>query len=124
MLILSLSYNRQRICDTKKCLLKTRQALAKNVDSTIRDLVIELAKLQSTPILWGDFNLKIARQHYFIYKQSKAISHLLSQQARHVILAVFLGMERDELLNIFTLLSSLVRVLEMTHTNYTIRMVR
>jgi len=63
--------NQRRLSELRKQLILLKSANSKLMDVTIFGIVNELAKLQSTPILWGDYNLKIARQHFHIYKQNK-----------------------------------------------------
>lgn len=63
--------NKDRLTELRKQLIQLKAMNSKALDTTVNNLVLDLAKLQSTPILWGDYSLKIARQHFSIYKQNK-----------------------------------------------------
>ena len=48
-------------------------------------LLQDMATLQVTKILHGDYDLKIARQDYFTSKQDKVFSHMTTVSASHMI---------------------------------------
>jgi HAUS augmin-like complex subunit 3 len=44
------------------------------MDTDLPPLLDELAVLQATPVLRGDYQLKLARQNYFTSKQDKVVN--------------------------------------------------
>ena len=49
-------------------------------------LLRELSELQSTTVLEGSYDLRLARQDYHLAKQDRVLHHLLSQKSRHEFL--------------------------------------
>nr|POE62040.1 augmin subunit 3 [Quercus suber] len=105
----------------------------KLLSETIPDLCWELAQLQDTYILQGDYDLKVMRQEYYIGRQKadtyilqgdydlkvmrqeyyigrqKAfINHLINQLARHQFLKIACQLEKKNMLGAY----SLVKVIE------------
>ncbi|KAK9069042.1 hypothetical protein SSX86_013158 [Deinandra increscens subsp. villosa] len=76
----------------------------KLLSETIPDLCWELAQLQDTYILQGDYDLKVMRQEYYIQRQKMFISHLINQLARHQFLKLACQFERKTMLGAFSLL--------------------
>jgi HAUS augmin-like complex subunit 3 len=72
--LMNLSLHRHKISEAKSGITKSKQSLKRQLDTAVAETLSELAQLQSTTILWGDYNLKIARQHYKIFKQQKVLS--------------------------------------------------
>eukprot|EP00794_Sanderia_malayensis_P008128 gene8128-8998_t len=56
-------------------------------------LIEELSELQPKKILSGNFDLKIARQNYFISKQDMVIDQLLLQNSRYELLSLLYEIE-------------------------------
>ncbi|PWA47663.1 HAUS augmin-like complex subunit 3 [Artemisia annua] len=76
----------------------------KLLSETIPDLCWELAQLQDTYILQGDYDLKVMRQEYYIQRQKAFISHLINQLARHQFLKLACQFEKKTMLGAFSLL--------------------
>ncbi|GAB2282405.1 AUGMIN subunit 3 [Dionaea muscipula] len=70
----------------------------------IPDLCWELAELQDTYILQGDYDLKVMRQEYYINRQKAFINHLISQLARHQFLKIACQLEKKTMLGAYSLL--------------------
>ncbi|KAL9252248.1 AUGMIN subunit 3-like protein [Drosera capensis] len=76
----------------------------KLLSETIPDLCWELAELQDTYILQGDYDLKVMRQEYYINRQKAYINHLISQLARHQFLKIACQVEKKKMLGAYSLL--------------------
>ncbi|KAI5059234.1 hypothetical protein GOP47_0025553 [Adiantum capillus-veneris] len=66
----------------------------KLLSEVIPKLCSELAQLQDTYILQGDYDLKVMRQEFYISQQKQFITHLVNQLARHRFLQVACQLER------------------------------
>ncbi|KAF0901976.1 hypothetical protein E2562_011806 [Oryza meyeriana var. granulata] len=84
------------------------------VSETIPCLCSELAQLQGTYILQGDYDLKVMRQEYYINRQKTFISHLVNQLARHQFLKIACELERKNIASAY----SLLRVIESELQSY------
>ncbi|GBG81707.1 hypothetical protein CBR_g32699 [Chara braunii] len=73
-------------------------------EEVVPKLCSELARLQDTYILEGDYDLKIMRQEYYVAQQKKFINHLLSQQSRHKFLQLAGSLESKSHKNAYDLL--------------------
>lgn len=71
---------------------------------TIPCLCLELAQLQDTYILQGDYDLKVMRQEHYINQQKMFINHLVNQLARHRFLKIACQLERRTMLGAYSLL--------------------
>ncbi|XVF21291.1 hypothetical protein REPUB_Repub12eG0077700 [Reevesia pubescens] len=71
---------------------------------TIPDLCWELAQLQDTYILQGDYDLKVMRQEFYISRQKAFINHLINQLARHQLLKIACQLEKKNMLGAYSLL--------------------
>lgn len=71
---------------------------------TIPCLCTELAQLQDTYILQGDYDLKVMRQEYYINQQKMFINHLVNQLARHRFLKIACQLEQRTMLGAYSLL--------------------
>ncbi|XP_065874416.1 AUGMIN subunit 3 isoform X2 [Euphorbia lathyris] len=76
----------------------------KLLSETIPDLCWELAQLQDTYILQGDYDLKVMRQEYYINRQKMYINHLINQLSRHQFLKLACQLETKDMLGAFSLL--------------------
>ncbi|XP_010678946.2 AUGMIN subunit 3 [Beta vulgaris subsp. vulgaris] len=76
----------------------------KFLSETIPDLCWELAQLQDTYILQGDYDLKIMRQEFYINRQKAFINHLINQLARHQFLKIACQLEKKTMLGAYSLL--------------------
>ncbi|KAG5232232.1 hypothetical protein OIU76_004923 [Salix suchowensis] len=76
----------------------------KLLSETIPDLCWELAQLQDTYILQGDYDLKVMRQEYYINRQKMLINHLINQLARHQFLKIACQLEKKNMLGAYSLL--------------------
>ncbi|CAD6337401.1 unnamed protein product [Miscanthus lutarioriparius] len=84
------------------------------VSETIPCLCSELAQLQGTYILQGDYDLKVMRQEYYINRQKTFINHLVNQLARHQFLKITCQLERKNIARAY----SLLRVIESELQSY------
>ncbi|XP_061357228.1 AUGMIN subunit 3-like isoform X1 [Gastrolobium bilobum] len=76
----------------------------KLLSETIPDLCWELAQLQDTYILQGDYDLKVMRQDYYINRQRTFINHLINLLARHQFLKIACQLEKKHMLGAYSLL--------------------
>lgn len=76
----------------------------KLLSEIIPDLCWELAQLQDTYILQGDYDLKVMRQEYYINRQKAYINHLINQLARHQFLKIACQLEGRTILGAYSLL--------------------
>ncbi|KAL5562204.1 hypothetical protein UlMin_031951 [Ulmus minor] len=76
----------------------------KLLSESIPDLCWELAQLQDTYILQGDYDLKVTRQEYYINRQKAFINHLVNQLARHQFLKIACQLEKKNMLGAYSLL--------------------
>lgn len=76
----------------------------KLLSETVPDICFELAQLQDTYILQGDYDLKVMRQEYYISKQKTFINHLINQLVRHQFLKLACQMEKNTMLGAFSML--------------------
>ncbi|RCU06484.1 hypothetical protein DVA78_18950, partial [Acinetobacter baumannii] len=76
----------------------------KLLSETIPGLCWELAQLQDTYILQGDYDLKVMRQEYYINRQKAFINHLVNQLARHQFLKMACQLEKKNMLGAYSLL--------------------
>lgn len=74
------------------------------LSETIPSLCWELAQLQDTYILQGDYDLKVMRQEYYIGQQKTFINHLINQLSRHQFLKIACQLERKIMLGAYSLL--------------------
>ncbi|KAG2604694.1 AUGMIN subunit 3-like [Panicum virgatum] len=84
------------------------------LSETIPCLCSELAQLQGTYILQGDYDLKVMRQEYYINRQKTFINHLVNQLARHQFLKIACRLERKNIASAY----SLLRVIESELQSY------
>ncbi|BBN07186.1 HAUS augmin-like complex subunit 3 [Marchantia polymorpha subsp. ruderalis] len=76
----------------------------KLLNEVIPSLCWELAQLQDTYILQGDYDLKVMRQEYYISQQKKFIGLLADQLARHRFLQFACQLERKQMNGAYELL--------------------
>ncbi|XP_061351202.1 AUGMIN subunit 3-like isoform X1 [Gastrolobium bilobum] len=76
----------------------------KLLSETIPDLCWELAQLQDTYILQGDYDLKVMRQEYYINQQKAFINHLIDLLARHQLLKIACQLEKKNMIGAYSLL--------------------
>lgn len=76
----------------------------KLLSETIPDLCWELAQLQDTYILEGDYDLKVMRQEHYISQQKVFINHLINLLTRHQLLKMACHLEKKNMLGAYSLL--------------------
>ncbi|CAI0559729.1 unnamed protein product [Linum tenue] len=76
----------------------------KLLSEAIPELCWELAQLQDTYILQGDYDLKVMRQEHYITRQKLFITHLINQLARHQFLKLACQFEKKNMLGAYSLL--------------------
>ncbi|KAH7848695.1 hypothetical protein Vadar_006284 [Vaccinium darrowii] len=79
---------------------KEQKLLSENIPA----LCWELAQLQDTYILQGDYDLKVMRQEYYLNRQKAFINHLINQLARHQFLKMACQLEKKTMLGAYALL--------------------
>lgn len=91
----------------------------KLLSETIPDLCCELAQLQDTYILQGDYDLKVMRQELYINRQKMFISHLVKLLSRHQLLKMACQLEKKTMIGAYSMLkvieSELQGYLSATH---------
>ncbi|KAL3686734.1 hypothetical protein R1sor_013043 [Riccia sorocarpa] len=80
------------------------KAEKKLMTEVIPSLCWELAQLQDTYILQGDYDLKVMRQEYYISQQKKYIGLLVDQLARHRFLQFACHLEKQQMNRAYELL--------------------
>uniref|UniRef100_A0A7N0REV3 HAUS augmin-like complex subunit 3 N-terminal domain-containing protein n=1 Tax=Kalanchoe fedtschenkoi TaxID=63787 RepID=A0A7N0REV3_KALFE len=88
----------------------------KLLSETIPDLCWELAQLQDTYILQGDYDLKVMRQECYISRQKAFINHLINQLARHQFLKIACQLEKKTMLGAYSLLKVVESELQGYHS--------
>nr|ATG71216.1 AUGMIN subunit3 [Callitropsis funebris] len=78
----------------------------------IPKICMDLAELQDTYILQGDYDLKVMRQEYYISQQKRFITHLVNQLARHQFLQIACQLERKTMNGAYELLRAIESELE------------
>jgi len=102
---------------------KQTEAILKNVEETngriqhlydgeLATLLDDLQQLQGCTVLQGNYDLKIARQDYFISKQNEIITQLLLQCSRYNFLTMMNEVEMKSHRNSYYLLSTMKSLLE------------
>ncbi|EPS59876.1 hypothetical protein M569_14930, partial [Genlisea aurea] len=86
----------------------------KLLSESIPNLCWELAQLQDTYILQGDYDLKVMRQEFYINRQKALISHLTNLLSRHQLLKLACQMEKKVMLEAY----SLLKVIELELQGY------
>ncbi|VFQ69726.1 unnamed protein product [Cuscuta campestris] len=76
----------------------------KLLSETIPDLCCELAQLQDTYILQGDYDLKVMRQELYINRQKMFISHLVELLSRHQLLKMACQLEKKTMIGAYAML--------------------
>ncbi|KAH9745760.1 AUGMIN subunit 3 [Citrus sinensis] len=76
----------------------------KLLSETIPALCWELAQLQDTYILQGDYDLKVMRKEFYISRQKVLIAHLINHLARRQFLNIACQLEKKNLLGAYSLL--------------------
>lgn len=100
------------IQETEHALLQMQERTAEVTSNHLSPLVQELGKLQANKILRGDYDLKIARQDYFISKQDQVINQLMLQRSRYEFLSMVLEVEARKHRDSHHLLSAVHTLLE------------
>ncbi|KAL6536512.1 AUGMIN subunit 3 [Orobanche gracilis] len=94
--------------------LSTLYRKEKLLAETIPDLCWELAQLQDTYILQGDYDLKVTRQEFYINRQKAFVNHLINQLSRHQFLKLACQLEKKTMLGAY----SLLKVMELDLYGY------
>ncbi|XP_062514906.1 HAUS augmin-like complex subunit 3 isoform X2 [Corticium candelabrum] len=97
---------RTELEESQQKLAELKEETSQVTDTEMTPLLDELATLQQTCVLRGDYELKQARQDYFMSKQDKVIFYLLQQRGRHEFLSMALEREGRELRDSHRLLAA------------------
>lgn len=92
--------------EIQKKLSLVQAHLARNLQTVLPELYEALATIQSTPILWADYNLKLSRLHFQKAKIDQVVSYLLKQRSKAVFLTFALEDEKKRHIRTSTLLSA------------------
>jgi HAUS augmin-like complex subunit 3 len=84
---------RQHIRDKQAVMSELQSQTSQLAQEQLPGLIQEMAALQVSTVLHGDYSLKIARQDYFTSKQDKVISYLLAQTSRQELLSMLYEVE-------------------------------
>jgi HAUS augmin-like complex subunit 3 len=84
---------RQHIGERQAQLSHLQSETSRLARQQLPDLIHDMATLEISTILHGDYSLKMARQDYFTSKQDTVISYLLSQTARQELLSMLYEVE-------------------------------
>lgn len=103
---------RQSLQETRHALSQMQERTVQVTSQRLSPLVQELGKLQANKILRGDYDLKIARQDYFISKQDQVINQLMLQRSRYEFLSMVLEVEARKHRDGHHLLSAVHTLLE------------
>lgn len=98
---------KQRMRELQKKYSRVKTMLARNLDVVLPELHADLAKLQSTPILWADYNLKLSRLHLQRVKIDLIVTNLLKQRSKAIILSNVLNQEKNHHITLHSLLNSM-----------------
>lgn len=90
----------------------------------LQSLVAEVAQLESTKTISGNYQLKCKRQEYFLEKQKIVMDQLISQLARHDWIRIALDVESDMISDILQVLKTINSVLSDEDNGYKERMSR
>lgn len=91
-------------------------------EKEIPRLILDSTSLQVNQILRGDYDLKIARQDYFISNQDQLISYLLTQKSRSEFLTLAYEIELQGHRDIYRLLTAVSFSLQKQHRAFEQRM--
>ncbi|XP_066297870.1 HAUS augmin-like complex subunit 3 [Branchiostoma lanceolatum] len=83
----------KQLHETQAVLSAVQRETAALSEVEVPRLIQANTELQATRVLQGDYDLKIARQDYFISKQEEVITQLLKQRARNEFLLTALEVE-------------------------------
>lgn len=92
--------------------VRSKKKLVQTYEHELFPLLNELQQLQSTNVLKGNYDLKIARQDYFLSKQNEVINQLLLQFSRNYLLTTLYEIELKEHRNSYHLIASSKSILE------------
>ncbi|XP_068242057.1 HAUS augmin-like complex subunit 3 [Palaemon carinicauda] len=90
----------------------------------LQSLVAEVAQLESTKTISGNYQLKCKRQEYFLEKQKIVMDQLISQLARHDWIKIAVDVESDKISDILQVLKTINSVLSDEDNSYKERMSR
>ena len=98
---------KQKARELTKKQQRLRALLSTNLEILLPELYQDLAKLQSTPILWADYNLKLSRLHLQRVKVDLVITSLLKQRSKSILLSRVLNDEKRQHILLHRLISSM-----------------
>ncbi|ROT70229.1 HAUS augmin-like complex subunit 3 isoform X1 [Penaeus vannamei] len=87
-------------------------------------LISEVAQLESTRTICGNYQLKCQRQEYFLQKQKIVMDQLLAQVARHDWFNVALDLEHQKIKDILEVAGSINAIVSERDSRYQERMKR
>ncbi|XP_071521218.1 uncharacterized protein dgt3 isoform X2 [Panulirus ornatus] len=90
----------------------------------MQSLVAEVAQLESTRTISGNYQLKSQRQEYFLDKQKIVMEQLVSQVARYNWINIALDIEKGKISNILEVLKNINSIITHKDDSYRERMKR
>ncbi|KAK8733546.1 hypothetical protein OTU49_006350 [Cherax quadricarinatus] len=88
----------------------------------MQSLITEVAQLESTKTISGNYQLKRQRQEYFLDKQKLVMDELVSQVARYNWINIALDIERGKIADILNVLQSISSIITQKDVSYNKRM--
>ncbi|XP_042206686.1 AUGMIN subunit 3-like [Homarus americanus] len=88
----------------------------------MQSLITEVAQLENTRTISGNYQLKCQRQEYFLDKQRSVMEQLVSQVARYNWINIALDIERGKITGILEVLSSINSLITQRNASHKERM--
>lgn len=112
----------QRIQEKRNAINIAKRDIAGMTERDIPALIQESTASQVSRILTGDYNLKLARQDYFISNQDQVLNQLISQRSRNEFLTMAYEVEARSHRDIHRLLTAAKQLLYKQLKSYKDRM--
>lgn len=112
----------QRINEKRNAVSLVKREIAGMAERDIPALIQESTASQVSKILTGDYNLKLARQDYFISNQDKVLNELVLQRSRNEFLTMAYEVEARNHRDIHRLLTAVKQLLYTQLKSYKDRM--
>jgi HAUS augmin-like complex subunit 3 len=91
-----LSALRRRIDEASGRIAKVRDSLSALRAKVLPQVVKDLAALEAAPVLIGDYDLKLKRQHHHTAAQDRVLALLAEQRARHCVMLHQLAIDGED----------------------------
>ncbi|XP_077981905.1 HAUS augmin-like complex subunit 3 [Glandiceps talaboti] len=114
---------RQQLHEAETKLQHVKRRATMLNEMQLKSLVHKIGELQTSRVLNGDYDLQIARQDYFTYKQEQVMKQLIVQKARSEFLTMSFEVEEKKHRQTHQLLSGISKFLKMNQQSLQSRMV-